>query len=120
MMKWMHVGCMAVASLGWFGVVVASGQAYPYQDTKLSPQQRADDLVGRMTTEEKIAQMVNAAPAIPRLGVPAYDYWNEGLHGIAGRIRDDVSAGDRHGGDMGYGDGQQDGRDGRHRGAREI
>ncbi len=83
MMKWMRVGCMAVASLGGFGVVVASGQAYPYQDTKLSPQQRADDLVGRMTLEEKIAQMVNAAPAIPRLGVPAYDYWNEGLHGIA-------------------------------------
>src|SRR3984885_4599001 len=44
---------------------------------------RVDDLVSRMTTEEKITQMVNTSPAIPRLGVPAYDWWSEGLHGIA-------------------------------------
>jgi beta-glucosidase len=46
-------------------------------------EQRAKDLVGRMTLEEKAAQMVNTAPSIPRLGVPAYDFWSEGLHGIA-------------------------------------
>ena len=55
----------------------------PYQDTTLSTEQRVNDLVGRMTIEEKAAQMINTAPAIPRLGVPAYDYWSEGLHGIA-------------------------------------
>ncbi|MGO4212068.1 glycoside hydrolase family 3 C-terminal domain-containing protein [Terriglobus sp. 2YAB30_2] len=55
----------------------------PYQDTSLTPEQRAHDLVSRLTLEEKAAQSVNTAPAIPRLGVPAYDYWNEGLHGIA-------------------------------------
>lgn len=45
--------------------------------------ERARALVARMTLPEKIAQLQNAAPAIPRLGVPAYDWWNEGLHGLA-------------------------------------
>jgi beta-glucosidase len=55
----------------------------PYQDPSLSPQARAHDLVGRMTVEEKVAQTMNDAPAIPSLGIPAYNYWSEGLHGIA-------------------------------------
>jgi beta-glucosidase len=54
-----------------------------YLDTSLSFEQRVNDLVSRMTTLEKIAQMYNDAPAIERLGVPAYDYWNEALHGVA-------------------------------------
>ena len=44
---------------------------------------RVKDLVRRMSLAEKVQQMRNAAPAIPRLGVPAYDYWNECLHGVA-------------------------------------
>jgi beta-glucosidase len=48
-----------------------------------SPEERATELVREMTLEEKAAQTLNDAPAIPRLGVPAYNYWNEGLHGIA-------------------------------------
>ncbi len=44
---------------------------------------RADDLIRRMALAEKVAQLKNAAPAIPRLGLPAYDYWNEALHGVA-------------------------------------
>ncbi len=44
---------------------------------------RAAALVAQMTREEKIAQSMNNAPAIPRLGIPAYEWWNEGLHGIA-------------------------------------
>ena len=44
---------------------------------------RARDLVGRMTLEEKVSQMKDAAPAIPRLGIPEYNWWNEGLHGVA-------------------------------------
>ena len=43
---------------------------------------RVRDLVGRMTLEEKARQVCNVAPPIPRLGLPAYDYWNEALHGI--------------------------------------
>lgn len=45
--------------------------------------QRAKELVGRMTLEEKAEQLKFDAPAIPRLGVPAYNWWNEGLHGVA-------------------------------------
>lgn len=55
----------------------------PYQDPSSSMQQRVADLVSRMTLDEKAQQLVNTAPAIPRLGVPAYDFWSEGLHGVA-------------------------------------
>ena len=52
-------------------------------DTGLAFPDRARDLVSRMTLEEKISQMVHDAPAIERLGVPAYNWWNECLHGVA-------------------------------------
>jgi beta-glucosidase len=55
----------------------------PYLDPSLPIDQRVDDLVSRMTLEEKASQLVNQARAIPRLQVPAYDYWSEGLHGVA-------------------------------------
>ena len=55
----------------------------PYMDPNVSPEQRAADLVGRMTLEEKASQLVNQARAIPRLDVPAYDWWSEALHGVA-------------------------------------
>jgi len=54
-----------------------------YRDPTLPVEQRVDDLISRMTLEEKISQLENSAQAIPRLGVPAYDWWNEGLHGVA-------------------------------------
>ncbi len=54
-----------------------------YLDPSLAPEQRAHDLVSKMTLQEKAEQSLNTAPALPRLGVPAYDYWNEGLHGVA-------------------------------------
>jgi beta-glucosidase len=57
--------------------------SFPFQNPSLPVAQRVDDLVGRMTLEEKASQMRHAAPAIPRLGIPAYDWWSEGLHGIA-------------------------------------
>ncbi len=55
----------------------------PYQNASLSTEARVNDLVSRMTLEEKVSQLINTAPGIPRLGVPAYDWWSEGLHGIA-------------------------------------
>jgi beta-glucosidase len=54
-----------------------------YLNTSLSPQQRATDLVHRMTVEEKVSQLVNQSRAIPRLNVPDYDWWSEALHGVA-------------------------------------
>jgi len=55
----------------------------PYMNPKLSPRERAADLVHRMTLKEKASQLVNQARAIPRLGVPAYNWWSEALHGVA-------------------------------------
>ena len=57
--------------------------ALPFQDTSLPFEARAADLVGRLTLDEKVAQMQDRAPAIPRLGIPAYNWWNEALHGVA-------------------------------------
>ncbi len=54
-----------------------------YLNTTLSFEERAEDLVSRMTLEEKVYQMINEAPAIERLGIPQYNWWNEGLHGVA-------------------------------------
>ncbi|MEJ2005340.1 MAG: hypothetical protein P8X57_10335 [Cyclobacteriaceae bacterium] len=56
--------------------------AQDYLDTSLSPEKRARDLVNMLTLEEKVSQMRNSAPAIPRLNIPPYDWWNEALHGI--------------------------------------
>ncbi len=63
--------------------VVANGQQPDYQNTQLSPQARAHDLVSRMTLDEKAAQLEDWATAIPRLGIPDYQTWNESLHGVA-------------------------------------
>ena len=60
-----------------------AADARAYLDTSLGFEARAADLVARMTLEEKAAQMQNDAPAIERLGVPAYEWWNEALHGVA-------------------------------------
>ncbi len=54
-----------------------------FLDTAFSAQERAEDLVDRMTVEEQAQQLIYDAPALPRLGIPAYNWWNEGLHGLA-------------------------------------
>lgn len=54
-----------------------------YKDSGRPIEERVDDLISRMTVDEKISQMVSAAPAIERLGIPAYNWWNECLHGAA-------------------------------------
>lgn len=54
-----------------------------YKNPQLPVQQRVNDLISRMTLEEKVSQLGHAAPALPRLGIPEYNWWNEGLHGVA-------------------------------------
>ncbi|MFD2033885.1 glycoside hydrolase family 3 C-terminal domain-containing protein [Belliella marina] len=56
---------------------------FPYQDPELSTAQRVDDLVSRLSLEQKVSQMVNESVAIDEFGIPAYNWWNEGLHGMA-------------------------------------
>ncbi len=58
-----------------------------YLDASLPMEKRVDDLIGRMTLTEKVSQMLNECRAIPRLGMPAYNYWSEGLHGVVGNGR---------------------------------
>jgi beta-glucosidase-like glycosyl hydrolase len=83
-----HSGKYAWGALvaGFAVVLGASAQdaaRLPYMNPSLSPEVRAADLVHRMTLREKASQLVNQARAIPRLGVPAYDWWSEALHGVA-------------------------------------
>ena len=62
---------------------IKAAAAMPFRNTALPIEQRVDDLVSRMTLEEKVSQLIDRAAPIPRLDVPAYNWWNEGLHGIA-------------------------------------
>lgn len=55
---------------------------YPFQDPDLPVQDRVEDLVSRMTLEEKVSQMIDQADSIARLGIPVYNWWNECLHGV--------------------------------------
>lgn len=71
-----------------FTVLVAAGApAVAQQDIFRDPQQpldaRVNDLIGKLTLEEKAHQMMHRSPAIPRLNIPAYNWWNEALHGVA-------------------------------------
>lgn len=76
-----------------------------YTDTRLPVEQRVADLVRRMSLAEKVSQLRNSTQAIPRLGVPAYDYWNECLHGVARRRhRNRFSASHWNGRHVGYRD----------------
>jgi beta-glucosidase len=67
--------------------IFASGQqtenSIPFRNPALPVEERVNDLVARMTLQEKADQLVYTAPAIPRLGIPAYTWWNEALHGVA-------------------------------------
>ena len=75
--------------LAALGMVAAAGSArtpdtdMPFRNAALPVAARVDDLIARLTREEKASQLVNQARAIPRLGIPAYDWWSEALHGVA-------------------------------------
>jgi beta-glucosidase len=56
---------------------------HAFRNPELSVEERVEDLIGQLTVEEKVGQMMNVTPAIERLGIPPYDWWNEALHGVA-------------------------------------
>jgi len=62
---------------------IKAAAAMSFRNPSLPIDKRVDDLVGRLTLEEKVEQLIDRAPAIPRLDIPAYNWWNEGLHGVA-------------------------------------
>lgn len=64
-------------------VMSACQHKFPYQDASLPPEERAADLVQRLTLEEKVLLMQNNSSAVPRLGIKPYNWWNEALHGVA-------------------------------------
>jgi beta-glucosidase len=75
--------CALAAALLIASVASPQDAKPAYQDPAVPIDKRVDDLVGRMTLEEKAGQLVNGTKAIPRLGVPAYNLWSEALHGVA-------------------------------------
>ena len=62
--------------------LTVQAQTLPYQNPALSPAERAADLCSRLTLEEKVSLMLDRSPAIERLGIPQFEWWNEALHGI--------------------------------------
>ncbi len=77
--RWLFLVPVALAGIA----ALAQAQQPAYLNTNLSAAERAHDLVGRMTLEEKAQQLEDWATAIPRLGIPDYQTWNEALHGVA-------------------------------------
>ncbi len=75
------VGTFVLGSVQRSAVAQESGNL-PYLNTNLSPEQRATDLVHRMTLAEKASEMQNNSAAVPRLNIPAYQWWSEALHGV--------------------------------------
>src|SRR5947209_14824505 len=71
------------AGLIVLAAVVFAQQTPTYKNPSAPTDARVHDLVSRMTLEEKVSQLMNASPAIERLDVPAYNWWNECLHGVA-------------------------------------
>ena len=63
--------------------MTAALSAQPYKDRSLSPEERAADLVSRLTLEEKVSLSMNSSAAVPALGIKAYNWWSEALHGVA-------------------------------------
>lgn len=62
--------------------VNSQNQNYPFNDPSLTIEERTQDLINRLTLEEKAWQMMHNSPAVERLGIPEYNWWNEALHGI--------------------------------------
>ena len=71
-----------LATLMTMTAMSMSAQMLPYQNAQLTAEQRADDLLGRLTLDEKVKLMMDTSPAIPRLGIPQFQWWNEALHGV--------------------------------------
>lgn len=77
-MKKLFLACAALAAS-----VALNAQSLPFMNPQLPEDQRIEDLLGRLTLQEKISMMQNASKGVERLGIPDYNWWNEALHGVA-------------------------------------
>jgi beta-glucosidase len=87
-LKALPFGCIARCFASAFALassplLAQSAELLPFQNPDLPVERRVDDLIARFSVEEKIGQTMMGSPAIARLGIPAYDWWNEALHGLA-------------------------------------
>jgi beta-glucosidase len=76
--KWILLFCLSTCFFSFL-----YGQQLPYKNPSLPVETRVKDLLSRLTVDEKISLMMNDSPAIERLGIPEYEWWNEALHGVA-------------------------------------
>lgn len=74
---------LAFIGLFFSGLYAQSTYEYPFRNPDLPLEERVNDLISRLTLEEKVQLMKHTSPAIPSLGIPAYNWWNEALHGVA-------------------------------------
>ncbi len=72
-----------VFMLNFLALNTFAQENFAFKNPNLTTEQRVDDLVSRMSIDEKISQLMDSSPAIERLGVPEYNWWNESLHGVA-------------------------------------
>ncbi len=75
--------CLFAFTLTAAAMPCAADSPPPFRDPDLPTDKRVDDLISRMTVDEKIGQLMMSSPGIPRLGIADYDWWNEALHGVA-------------------------------------
>src|SRR5580698_7758172 len=83
MLLYMKRLCVIVSVVCSLMVNCVEGQTEKWTNAALPVDVRVHDLIARLTPEEKVYQMMNSTPAIPRLHIPEYDWWNEALHGVA-------------------------------------
>ena len=79
----MFIILLACSIFIFSSLIAQKKYSYDFQNPSLPIEKRVNDLVSRLTLDEKVSQMLNATPAIDRLSIPAYDWWNECLHGVA-------------------------------------
>jgi len=74
---------LSLSTTTFISIAQQSIYQFPFRNPALTLDERVNDLISRMTLQEKADQLLFTAPAIPRLGIPAYNWWNEALHGVA-------------------------------------
>ncbi len=76
------LGALSVKADVSHAAVAGPGHRYPYLDTRLSNEERVENLISLLTPEEKVGLMMNKSVSVDRLGIPSYNWWSEACHGV--------------------------------------